>query len=379
MRIGILTLPLHTNIGGVLQCYALQTVLQRMGHEVYVLNREFGYPSFTELLNRLGSFVKCLIKVLVLKRKNVRIVNPFALSYYPSYPVCDNSPIENFAHKYVRQTKAIRSSKGLWKYVRSHDFECLIVGSDQVWRESYSPCITDYFLGFLPSNVEIKKIAYAVSFGTRTTPISLLNIRKCIKLAGNFDYISVRETEGVDVMKTIFGLDVAHVLDPTLLLNSHDYEIFEKENVCSELQTYLLDRDEVIDEIVDYIAERKSFMRSDISTVQIKDTCVQPSVEYWLSALKHSKFIVTNSFHGCVFSILFKKDFIVILNGKRGAGRFYSLLDAFGLRHRLIMGMNDLRSKEETLLKPIDYASVFERYDKMKAYSLAFLRKALAD
>ena len=376
MRIGILTLPLHTNIGGVLQCYALQTVLQRMGHEVYVLNREFGYPSFTELLNRLGSFVKCLIKVLVLKRKDVRIVNPFALSYYPSYPVCDNSLIENFAHKYVRQTKAIRSSKGLWKYVRSHGFECLIVGSDQVWRESYSPCITDYFFGFLPSNVKIKKIAYAVSLGTRTNPISSLNIRKCIKLAGNFDYISVRETEGVDVMKTIFGLDVAHVLDPTLLLDSHDYEIFEKENVYSELQTYLLDRDEVIDEIVDYIAERKNFMRSDISTVQIKDTCVQPSVEYWLSALKHSKFIVTNSFHGCVFSILFKKDFIVILNGKRGAGRFYSLLDAFGLRHRLIMGMNDLRSKEETLLKPIDYASVFERYDKMKVYSLAFLRKA---
>lgn len=379
MRIGILTLPLHTNIGGVLQCYALQTVLQRMGHEVYVLNREFGYPSFTELLNRLGSFVKCLIKVLVLKRKDVRIVNPFALSYYPSYPVCDNSPIENFAHKYVRQTKAIRSSKGLWKYVRSHDFECLIVGSDQVWRESYSPCITDYFFGFLPSNVKIKKIAYAVSLGTRTNPISSFNIRKCIKLAGNFDYISVRETEGVDVMKTVFGLNVTHVLDPTLLLDSHDYEIFEKENVCSELQTYLLDRDEVIDEIVDYIAERKNFVRSDISTVQIKDTCVQPSVEYWLSALKHSKFIVTNSFHGCVFSILFKKDFIVILNGKRGTGRFYSLLDAFGLRHRLIMGMNDLKSKEETLLKPIDYALVFERYDKMKAYSLAFLGKALAD
>lgn len=379
MRIGILTLPLHTNIGGVLQCYALQTVLQRMGHEVYVLNREFGYPSFTELLNRLGSFVKCLIKVLVLKRKDVRIVNPFALSYYPSYPVCDNSPIENFAHKYVRQTKAIRSSKVLWKYVRSHDFECLIVGSDQVWRESYSPCITDYFFGFLPSNVKIKKIAYAVSLGTRTNPISSFNIRKCIKLAGNFDYISVRETEGVDVMKTVFGLNVTHVLDPTLLLDSHDYEIFEKENVCSELQTYLLYRDEVIDEIVDYIAERKNFVRSDISTVQIKDTCVQPSVEYWLSALKHSKFIVTNSFHGCVFSILFKKDFIVILNGKRGAGRFYSLLDAFGLHHRLIMGMNDLRSKEETLLKPIDYALVFERYDKMKAYSLAFLGKALAD
>lgn len=379
MRIGILTLPLHTNIGGVLQCYALQTVLQRMGHEVYVLNREFGYPSFTELLNRLGSFVKCLIKVLVLKRKDIRIVNPFALSYYPSYPVCDNSPIENFAHKYVRQTKAIRSSKKLWKYVQSHDFECLIVGSDQVWRESYSPCITDYFFGFLPSNVKIKKIAYAVSFGTRTNPISSLNIRKCIKLAGDFDYISVRETESVNVMKTVFGLEVTHVLDPTLLLDSHDYVIFEKENVCSELQTYLLDRDEVIDEIVDYIAERKNFVRADISTVQIKDTCVQPSVEYWLSALRHSKFIVTNSFHGCVFSILFKKDFIVILNGKRGAGRFYSLLDAFGLRNRLITGMSDLRSKEETLFKSIDYASVFEKYDKMKAYSLTFLRDALAD
>lgn len=378
MKIGILTLPMHTNMGGILQCYALQTVLERMGHEVTVLNREYSYPSATELLKRLGSFIKCLIKVLVLRRKDVRLTNPFALTYFPSYPICDNSQMERFAHSHTHQTQPIRSSKGLWKYVHTHNLNCVIVGSDQVWRENYVPNITDYFLGFLPFGSNVKRIAYAASFGTQNNPISSTKLNKCIKLAKALDYVSMRESSGVNMMKTIFGIDAVHVLDPTLLLDEEDYKTFEKGvNTNVGLQTYIFDHSDEKNKIINYIMNKTGMSRSDFTSSEENGIFIHPPIELWLFLLNHSKFVVTDSFHGCVFSIIFKKDFIAILNEKRGADRFYSLLNMFGLKDRLVTGLDDLKSKGNILKTPINYTHVYERYERFKADSIAFLQQAL--
>lgn len=378
MKIGILTLPLRTNIGGILQCYALQTVLQNMGHEVVVLDRDFSYPSFKVLLRRLGSFVKCLVKVLILKKNDVRIVNPFKLHYYPSYTVCDNSRLDCFVNMYICKTKPIRSSRELRLYVLSHHLDCIVVGSDQVWRESYSPSITDYFLGFIPSCMKIKRIAYAASFGASTNSISSLKMKECVCLAKEFNFISMREASGVEMLKSLFGLDAVHVLDPTLLLkNEHYMRLINVKNIHVELETYILDRDSVKDEIIDYISDKMHLSRSDFSPELINGVSVHPTVESWLSVFENADFIVTDSFHGCVFSIIFRKRFMVILNGERGVDRIYSLLDMFGLNDRLIRSFEDIKRRESVLYTPIDYDAVYERYGKLKDYSMSFLCNAL--
>ena len=366
MRIGILTLPFNINYGGVIQCYALQTVLQRMGHEVVVLNRKFDNPPLIVVMLRLGSIVKCFVRRYFLGNESIRLSNPFLHSYYIKYPIMDNRAIRDFVHSNFKITSSKASSRALRSYVLRHQPDCIVVGSDQVWRECYCPCIIDYFLGFLPSGCKVRKIAYAASFGVQDSPISARWLDECIRLAGRFDALSVREDSGVTLMQEVFGLQVKHVLDPTMLLEREDYRLLvskeDKAAASTGVLAYILDK----------TPEKKQSFIPDAEKV-----CVLPSVGQWLAAFDRAGFVITDSFHGCVFSILFRKNFIVILNKDRGADRFHSLLKQFGLQNRLISGYGDLEKRAGELFKPIDYAAVEEKLSRLKADSLRFLREAL--
>ena len=380
MKIGILTLPLYCNYGGILQCYALQTVLQRMGHEVIVLNRKFNNPPLREVMLRLGSIVKCVVRKYFLGNESVRLSNPFLHNYYIKYPIWDSSANISFIHSNFKFTPSTTSSRALRNYVLRHQLDCIVVGSDQVWRECYCPCITDYFLGFLPSGCKVRKIAYAASFGVQDSPISARWLDECIRLAGRFDALSVREDSGVTLMQEVFGLQAKHVLDPTMLLEREDYRLLvskeDKAAASTGVLAYILDKTPEKKQIMDDVAGKLQLpCRSFIPDAE--KVCVLPSVGQWLAAFDRAGFVITDSFHGCVFSILFRKNFIVILNKDRGADRFHSLLKQFGLQNRLISGYGDLEKRAGELFKPIDYTAVEEKLSRLKADSLRFLREAL--
>lgn len=380
MKIGILTLPLYYNYGGILQCYVLQTVLQRMGHEVIVLNRKFNNPPLREVMLRLGSIVKCVVRKYFLGNESVRLSNPFLHNYYIKYPIWDSSANISFIHSNFKFTPSTTSSRALRNYVLRHQLDCIVVGSDQVWRECYCPCITDYFLGFLPSGCKVRKIAYAASFGVQDSPISARWLDECIRLAGRFDALSVREDSGVTLMQEVFGLQAKHVLDPTMLLEREDYRLLvskeDKAAASTGVLAYILDKTPEKKQIMDDVAGKLQLpCRSFIPDAE--KVCVLPSVGQWLAAFDRAGFVITDSFHGCVFSILFRKNFIVILNKDRGADRFHSLLKQFGLQNRLISGYGDLEKRAGELFKPIDYAAVEEKLSRLKADSLRFLREAL--
>ena len=382
MRIGILTLPFNINYGGVIQCYALQTVLQRMGHEVVVLNRKFDNPPLIVVMLRLVSIVKCFVRRYVFGNESIKLSNPFSHFYYiyVKYPIMDNRAIRDFVHSYFKITSSKASSRALRSYVLRHKLDCIVVGSDQVWRECYCPCITDYFLGFLPSGCKVRKIAYAASFGVQDSPISARWLDECIRLAGCFDALSVREDSGVTLMREVFGLQAKHVLDPTMLLEREDYRLLvskeDKAAASTGVLAYILDKTPEKKQIMDDVAGKLQLpCQSFIPDAE--KVCVLPSVGQWLAAFDRAGFVITDSFHGCVFSILFRKDFIVILNKDRGADRFHSLLKLFGLQNRLISGYGDLKKKAGELFKPIDYAAVEEKLSRLKADSLRFLQEAL--
>lgn len=361
MKIAILTLPLHANYGGILQCYALQTVLEGMGHQVTVLNRRWPEPNAQQrVVRRIASLAKCIVKKYLMGRKDIALMSPWAENY-TIYKAEQRKLIEikRFVKEYIHLTKPLRSSDELREYVEANEVDCIVVGSDQVWREIYGPCIEDYFLGFLPEGDKRVKVTYAASFGTADSPISEDHLKNCIPLAKRFSSISVREQSGMEIMKDIFGLDTKLHLDPTLLLSAEQYKFPVKDVEKGCLVSYILDETEdkiaISQEVSKALHLKNKKLRLDATS---QDDVVLPSIEEWLSSFANAEFVVTDSFHGCVFSIINHKPFIAIANKERGLERFTSLLGTFGLMDRLIFGHEDFICKKTLPHRPIDYKLV---------------------
>lgn len=287
-----------------------------------------------------------------------------------------NSEIQRFIREYIHLSKPLRSSKELAKCVETKNFDCVLVGSDQVWREIYSPCIEDFFLGFLPEGDKRLKITYAASFGTADAPISSEHLENCVRLARRFSYISVREQSGVEIMRNQFGLDAKLLLDPTLLLSANQYRFPVKEAEIGGLVSYILDETADKNAILQDVSEnlRLKDMKLRINTTNQGDGDVMfPSIEEWLSSFANADFVVTDSFHGCVFSIINHKPFIAIANKDRGLERFTSLLGTLGLMDRLIFRKEDFIRKKGPLLQSIDYTIVNNKLHEIKQESLDYL------
>ena len=179
-------------------------------------------------------------------------------------------------------------------------------------------------------------------------------------------------------------MDAVHVLDPTMLLSKDDYlKLIESEDSpCSTnmLLTYVLDRVQEKSEIINKIGNAlhltpyengpaKYF--SNIIENNVPE-CVFPSVSRWLAGFRDAQFVVTDSFHGTVFSIIFNKPFVAILNSERGASRFISLLSILGLENRLISTGDEV---SEEHLRPIDYTEVNKILNEWKLKSINYIRK----
>lgn len=375
MRIGILTLPLHTNYGGILQAYALQTVLERMGHEVVVFDTPNKVP-----LPPLLKLPFCYGKRLVQKLKGQKI-RIFQESYLNTIKPIIEFEVNQFITKSINR----RVVKDL-NLLNPKDFDAIIVGSDQVWRPKYfweyKGGIANAFLYFA-RKWNIVRIAYAASFGTDNWEYSDKQTKECGKLLRIFNSVSVREDTAIYLCKEKFHVDASHVLDPTMLLSANDYiNIFNASNTSKSkgnLLIYVLDTTPFIEQLINDIGKMKNltpfcinnpFTEDEERTLELRK-CY--SVETWLRGFYDADFIVTDSFHACVFAILFKKQFFVVGNAKRGMSRFNSLLKMFGLENRMINENDDF-----TKIKDINYKLVYMKYEKLKEFSLDFLHSSLS-
>ncbi|MCD6366943.1 MAG: polysaccharide pyruvyl transferase family protein, partial [Bacteroidales bacterium] len=337
MKIGILTLRLHFNYGGILQAYALQTYLKKQGHEVWLINKA-GYRLNQDSAKE--TFFH-LVKIL-LGRKYSSLQDDF-----DSAIICKHT--SEFIQKYISPiTPPIYNAAAL-KWLEIYNFDAIIVGSDQVWSKRFGG-INSYFLDFVTSNT--KKIAYSASFGEDKWLFSnkrTLTIRKLVK---KFDAVSVREDSGVVLCKKYLGINATHLIDPTMLLTKDDYfRLCELENTSrsdGDLLLYLLDenRFEWGLKIAKFNKLNPFSVRSktEDKTASIEDR-IYPPITNWLRGFYDAKFVVTDSFHGCIFSIIFNKPFIVIEHGIAGNARMHSLLKMFGLETRMIHREDQLTEK----------------------------------
>lgn len=378
-----MTLPLASNYGGILQCYALQTVLERMGHEVVVLDRTFAAPSAGLILRRCGSVLKCLVRRYIRGQKNIAILSPWSQTYLiDKSRLTDCSVLLKFVRKHINITRPLRSSEALLKRVKRQKLDCLIVGSDQVWRECYSPFLTDCFAGFFPPDDKMLKITYGASFGTSENPISEQMLETCKSLSSRFDAISVREKSAVGLMEQYFGKHAELVLDPTLLLGAEDYVIERSKSACpvtaeqDTLVSYVLDTDgqkaKIANDVACELGLKESFMGLSPKKSDGSPDKMIP-VQFWLDNFRNASFVVTDSFHGCVFSVINRKPFIAIVNHSRGADRFVSMLSQLGLEGRMVNDYEEFNAHRSELIAPIDYAEVYSKLQKLKAHSLGYL------
>ena len=375
MKIGILTQPLRSNYGGLLQTYALQEILKRMGCEPWIIQREKMGGEVTVLMQKAKEIIWHLIG------REYVAYNANLLAYLQQYT-------DKFVERHIYpKTSKINSTHKLKTVVSELGIKGYIVGSDQVWRPSYSPCITNYFLDFVNSQEDIKRIAYAASFGTDVWEFSKSKGLKCAKLAKMFDAISVREYSGIEMCNRYLGVHAVQVLDPAMLLESTDYVKIVREAGESQsrgnLFYYFLDKTQEKENVVSHFASMLSLipfstMPTKISTYEnlrkCPEECVYPPVTKWLRSFMDAEMVITDSFHGCVFSIIFNKPFWVIGNHQRGMVRFYSLLELFGLEDRLI-DIEQIHDIESSTM--INWSCVNARMIDLKIKSLEFIRKAI--
>ena len=367
MKVGLLTLSPKPglNYGGILQGYALQTKLKELVHKI------------------LSVIVRLFKRNLLGNKKIQHPLKQWNFTDEVRKNIYKNTL--DFVSKNIVISEQIIPEKDL--KIDTEKYDCFIVGSDQVWRPKYVPYQPHYFLDFVKEK-NVKRIAYGASFGVAEKEYSdeLLNI--CKPLAQKFCAISVREDSGIKLCKELFDVDAVHVIDPTMFFGAEHYIKLSKERDDyfnnGNCFAYILDKSNEKQRIISRVSNKYNLKPfnvmpkskfADVGPQHVED-CIMPPVEQWLDGFNKAEFIITDSFHGCVFSIIFKKPFIVIENAERGGARFESLLRLFKLENRMIQSENDLR--EDLLNTEIDYEVVHEILAKEREKATMFLIKALS-
>lgn len=360
MRIALLTLPVDENIGGHLQRYALMTVLQNMGHDVTHINLRYNFDNESWLQ-------KCWFHVrdILVKIKKRQKLFPLQktrgdLTQLDYEQECKQA--DKFYERYIHHTEVINSKKGLYKL---SGYDCYIVGSDQVWRKQMTRHfgLLTFFFVFL--NPAAKRIAYGISFGTADNELDETEIYELGQLYKRFAAVSVRENSALDLLRHYRwnSPKPIHVLDPTMLLEETWYANLTKEFEGKEqfakgqyIASYIFDKSE----------KNMQRVKENEERLQMKSiylpTDGQMEIEEWLSAMYNAAYVVTDSFHGVVFSILFQKPFCFLKNDFRGNERVDSLARMLQI---------DLTKEEQ------NWAVVEERLNEYRNQSMKFLESNL--
>lgn len=332
MNIGILTHPLNNNYGGILQAYALSSYLIQKGYHVIIIHREID-QSFI-----LIRWMRRLLKTLHHPR------------YYHPNTTDRTKNIRPFVSRYFEQTDPVVSQKQMRKVCQVYNLDMVIVGSDQVWRRDFAIKFGfNYFLDFVPK--DCCKVAYAASFGINDWQYTIKETSKIKSLLKTFSGVSVREDEGINLLQDNVGIIAKHLIDPTLLLQSEKYDEIASSRIIGEKYIFVYwlgDRSELKEILTPYYVKKYS-----IVVVSLREDKEQISIEDWLSYIKYADFVVTDSYHGCVFAILYHKQFYIYKNNLGGNGRLSSLFRMLGIQDKLSDSdiTIDYESIDITLLK----------------------------
>lgn len=327
--IGMACVQVYQNYGSAFTNYALYKTLKDYGKEVLIINQ----PMTSEIKpNTAQNFVK----------------SPFEIYDKTKY----------FANK--------EEMKSLNKICKK-----FLVGSDQLFNYEIYKKI-DGFVKLDWVDDEHEKVSYATSFGVNQLLGSKEEQSKFGECLKRFKKVSVRENAGVPLVKNNFGIDATCVMDPVFICKKEHYEdLFKnmKDGIESDkVFCYILDPDKEKEQLINEVCEtlkKDQYVVSDMWRTQENldslwnlKTKLKVKNEQWMANIASSSFVVTDSFHGLCFAVIFNKPFIVLHNKNRGNARFESLLKLIGYEDRLIPADTPKEKIIELAKEPIDYNRV---------------------
>lgn len=345
MKIGIVTFwDLEDNYGQILQCYALQRFLRNMGNDAFVI-RYLAPEQYKYSFKKMFSVVMNPEKLLryIKNKRRIRIINKTNKDHPRGFNDFKEANI-SMTSKIYRSVDELQNNPPL--------ADAYICGSDQIWGGE-DPI---YYLNF--GDLKAKRIAYAPSFGHKPYPESIEKIRSYLTM---LDVITVRELSGIANCEELGFNNVECVLDPTLLLTVNDYGLLEDiiETESDYILLYLLGNsiDYDLDEIYEYANKHNLEIKYIASQGRVDRYSKEyPSIPQWLYLLNHAKYVVTNSYHGTIFSILYNKQFAVFpLTGgyKKMNSRFETIFSLCKIENRYLK-----HGQFEMIQYPIDYKFV---------------------
>lgn len=363
MKVGILTYHRADNYGAVLQAYALQRIITMMGHKCEIIDyRCTGIESQFKYMK-----IKIYMDIIEIVKLNIE-----RLSHIQKH-----HKFELFRQK-LNMSTCSYSSENIEKTNELYD--CFITGSDQVWNFSCNKNDYTYLLDFVYDKK--KKNSYAASFGTSIIPSELENVYKT--LLNTFNNISVREQQGARIIEQLLGKKCNVVLDPVFLLDNDNwseltkrvggqyilvYQLFKSETMIKAAQELALKNRLKI-----YIISRWSYGNIYGKTKVKNKLYVSPSE--FISLFKSAGYILTNSFHGTAFSIIFHKEFYVepVSGTSSTNSRFESLFEILNLHNRKII--NGRISYPDS---KIDYYKIDDIIQHERKASLGYLANIVTD
>lgn len=353
-KIGIITWHYGTNHGSVLQALSLSDILCEMGHDARVLNY---------MPNRYGKFLSIRL-----------FAGHIIASLAPWLYKMDTYASDCFRAKHLKQTKPLYNIKQL-EYASTH-FDTIICGSDQIWAPNVLNSI--FFANFAKEGT--LKVSYAVSIGLNYIPKELVSTYR--KYLIDFKYISVREDIGHDLLKNICGLDSEVVLDPTLLHDSEYYVKFErkvKKINGKFIFCYFLNSNHNYADYIKNFAKENNLRVIGISCNKRDNswmTCLNnTSASDFLYLIRNSEYIFTDSYHGSIFSILYKKKFWIFERFMKDDpvcqnSRIMQLQKYFNL-HNIVDKANF------KFVFDVDYDFVENQLSLLRDLSISYLKNAL--
>lgn len=370
MNIGIMTLQGAKNSGAVLQAYALSKATKNFGHEVDIINF-ISDGEFKRSNNKIS------LNKAILARKMYYL-------FFKKSIAERNKLFESFSKQYLKTNPADHRIRENELSQLTNSYDCLICGSDQIW--SQDPKLYDksdaYFINFPYRG---RRVSYAASFGDKIEHTKDIT-EKVINYVNKFDYVSVREDEARCYLKNN-GINAEVVVDPTLLIKSDEWK-------------KIAITPKITDKYILYFSVNSRKYSIHIAKKISKETGlkvieINPHPKSWNSGFEkhysagpreflgyilHSEYVVTNSFHGTVFSTLFNKKFVAAFDQVNGEikteSRKESLLRKVGLLDVMTTENNDIDYK---MLENINWNLVNKKIAELRMRSLKYLENAIGD
>ena len=362
MKVGIITFHRAINYGAILQAYALKQTMLDLGAEATIIDyrsrlieKSYYYPIHS------WESIKTNIKNLLVWNVQIKRNQAFA----------------NFFNKYIfeGEDKIVYNGDSLKKIENMYDI--FISGSDQVWNLRCNYGDMAYLLGFV-SNKK-KKFSYAASFGYVMNEDYKNTIYK--KYISEFSFRSVRESIGIEIVTKLLDgncENTAQHIDPTFLLGLEKWKTLFKpiQDNDNYILIYSLTMPPKMIELAEKISNQyglkiKIITLNNLFTLRTKHEIIIATPEEFLSYIYHAKYVLTNSFHGTAFAIIFNKKFKVLMNRnpQHDNGRLLDLLKVTGIGNNVV---DDDTCNMEFF--QIDYIKVNKKICDLRRNSLEYLR-----